>query len=82
MKLIAEYMQIDADRNRRQLFTVHFPVDESSALDWVYSRPGLSDLESDDSLVLNSRYLPPSPYMVLAGMDYQGRYRYFYLYVD
>lgn len=82
MMLICEYFTIDGTGGRRQLFTVHSVDDEQTALDYIKKLPGVvpDTLEVDDSLVLNSHYLPPHPIRVWGCIDLDDRYRYFYLY--
>lgn len=78
-------MVVDGDKSRRQLFTVEFFNDDTAAMNYIYSRPGIpEELEYDDSKVLNSLYLPANPYAVFGCIDYRypNRYRYFYLYED
>lgn len=84
MRLICEYYESSGHGSRRQLFTIHETLDESTALDFINSLPGYipGTLEYDDSLVLNSPYLPPNPIRVWGCIDSDDRYRYFYLYAD
>ena len=78
-------MVVDDDNTRRQLFTIEFFKDDTAAMEYIHSLPGVPDeLEFDDSKVLNSRYLPNNPYAVFGCIDYRypNRYRYFYFYDD
>lgn len=78
-------MDVQYDGSRRQLFTIEFFKDDTEAMNYIHSLPGVSDeLESDDSKVVNSIYLPDNPYAVFGCIDHRNpdRYRYFYFYDD